>query len=291
MRILVLGVNGMIGSAIFKRLHSESSLEIFGGVRDLSYAKFFSVSFQKNLLEYGDLADERSIPIILNKVSPEVVINCVGITKHKKDTNNPEVVMPINATMPHQFASACNDRNIRFIHVSSDCVFTGIKGNYLEGDLPDASDLYGRSKTMGEVINGNALTLRTSTIGHELYTNYGLLEWFLSQENECRGFSRAIFSGLPSIVFADVIKNFVLPNPNLRGLHHVSADPINKYDLLKLIAKVYNKNIKINQDHDFIINRSLNYEKFQVATGYTPADWPEMIECMFKNHKADMNYV
>jgi dTDP-4-dehydrorhamnose reductase len=140
-------------------------------------------------------------------------------------------------------------------------------------------------------MQGNAITLRTSTIGHELHTNYGLLEWFLSQDKECQGFSKAIFSGLPSVVFAEVIWDFVIPNPKLRGLYQVSADPINKYDLLSLIATIYGKKIDIKQDHEFTIDRSLNYEKFKAETGYVPAAWPDLIETMYKNYKADTNYV
>lgn len=291
MKILVLGASGMIGSAIYKRLHVESSLDVYGGVRDLSTKRFFSASLQENLIDYGDLVNEESISFALEKVNPEVVINCAGLTKHKKEADNPEIAMPINATMPHHFASACNDRNIRFIHISSDCVFSGAKGGYVESDAPDALDTYGRSKAMGEVINGSALTLRTSTIGHELCTNYGLLEWFLSQDAECLGFSRAVFSGLPSVVFAEVIMDFVLPNPDLRGLYHVSADPINKYELLELIAKIYGKKIEIKQDREFTIDRSLNYEKFRAATGYIPAAWPDLIKTMYKNHRADIHYV
>jgi len=291
LKILVLGANGMIGSAIYTRLHNESSIGVYGGIRNLSTEKFFPVPLQKNLVIYDDLTNKDSISLVLEKINPEVVINCAGLTKHKKEADNPEIVMPINTTMPHQLALACDDRDIRFIHVSSDCVFSGIKGMYTENDLPDALDLYGRSKALGEVIQGNAITLRTSTIGHELHSNYGLLEWFLSQKKECQGFSKAIFSGLPSVVFAEVIKDFVLPNPDLRGLYHVSADPINKYDLLKLIAKIYGKKIGIKHDHEFIIDRSLNYEKFKAATGYEPTAWPELIEIMYKNHRADINYV
>ena len=291
MRILILGANGMIGSAVYKRLHLEPSSQVFGGMRNLSAKNFFSAPLQKNLVDYGDLTNPKSISLILEKINPEVVINCAGLTKHKKEADSLEIAMPINATMPHQFASACNDRNIRFIHISSDCVFSGNKGGYVESDTPDALDTYGRSKALGEVIQGNAITLRTSTIGHELHTNYGLLEWFLAQEKECLGFSKAFFSGLPSVVFAEVILHFVLPNPKLRGLYQVSADPINKYDLLSLIANIYGKKIDIKQDHEFTIDRSLNYEKFKAATGYVPAAWPELIEIMYKNHRADIHYV
>jgi len=283
MKILILGASGMIGSALYKRLSDESNLEVYGGVRELSIQKYFPESLRKGLVMCGDLSVNQSIDSILNKVNPEVVINCAGLTKHKKEADDPEIAMPINASMPHQFASACDDRGARFIHISSDCVFSGSKGGYVEDDLPDASDLYGQSKALGEVTQGNSITLRTSTIGHELHTNYGLLEWFLSQHKECQGFSKAIFSGLPSVVFAEVIKDFVLSNPDLRGLYHVSADPINKYELLELIASNYGKKIEIKQDREFTIDRSLNYQKFKLATGYTPASWPNLIKSMYNN--------
>jgi len=283
MKILILGASGMIGSALYKRLSAEQNFEVYGGIRDLSIRKYFSESLRERLVSCGDLSSNQFVDSILNKVNPEVVINCAGLTKHKKEADDPEIAMPINASMPHQFSSACDDRNIRFIHISSDCVFSGSKGDYVEDDLPDALDLYGRSKALGEVIQGNSITLRTSTIGHELNTNYGLLEWFLSQDKGCLGFCKAIFSGLPSIVFAEVIKDFVLPNPGLRGLYHVSADPINKYELLELIASIYGKKIEIKQDREFTIDRSLNYQKFKVATGYNPASWPNLIEFMYNN--------
>ncbi len=264
---------------------------MYGGIRDLSAKKCFHASLQENIINCGDITKKELVSSVLSKVNPEVVINCAGLTKHKKEADNPAIVMPINALMPHQFASVCNNRKIRFIHISSDCVFSGSKGGYIEEDMPDALDLYGRSKALGELIEGDAITLRTSTIGHEINTNYGLLEWFLAQGDECLGFAKAIFSGLPSIVFAEVIKDYVLPNPHLKGLYHVSADPINKYDLLKLIAKIYDKKIVIKQDCEFTIDRSLNYEKFKAATGYIPAAWPDLIETMYKNHRADIHYV
>lgn len=291
MRILILGASGMIGSAVYKRLSASSNLEVYGGIRDLSIQKYFAAALQGRLVACGNLSVTKSIHSILQKVKPDVVINCAGLTKHKKEADNQKIVMPINATMPHQLAHACDDRGIRFIHISSDCVFSGAKGGYVEDDLPDALDLYGRSKALGEIVFGNAITLRTSTIGHELHTNYGLLEWFLSQDKQCQGFSKAIFSGLPSVVFAEVIKDFVLLNPDLRGLYHVSADPINKYDLLDFIAKIYNKKIEIKRDQEYTIDRSLNYEKFKAATGYIPAVWPVLIETMYKNYREDIHYV
>lgn len=289
MRILVLGASGMLGSQIIKRFNLEPFLHVYGCMRNLDLFNFFPKSCRFNLIKCGDLSKTESIFSILDLALPDVVINCAGLTKHKEFADNPKVILPINATMPHQFAAACDDRRIRFIHISSDCVFSGHKGGYVEDDIPDALDLYGKSKMMGEVVNGNALTLRTSMIGHELHSSFGLLEWFLNQNIQCSGFSKVIFSGLPTVVIAEIILEYVLPNPNLKGLYHVSADPINKYDLLKLIAGVYGKNIQINKNCDSKIDRSLNYQKFKSTTGYTPADWLTLIRAMHENKKFTYN--
>jgi dTDP-4-dehydrorhamnose reductase len=166
------------------------------------------------------------------------------------------------------------------IHVSTDCVFSGKKGNYREDDFCDALDLYGKSKILGEVDYPHAITLRTSTIGPELQSSYGLLNWFLSQGGSCKGYSQAIFSGLPTVVFARIIRDIVIPHVELSGLYHVAASPINKFDLLGLIAKSYQKDIEIIQDDSFKIDRSLNSEKFRRATGYDSPTWPQLIKLM-----------
>jgi dTDP-4-dehydrorhamnose reductase len=211
----------------------------------------------------------------------------VGLTKHKPGAEDPLVSVPINTLLPHHLSHLCNLVGARLIHISTDCVFSGKKGNYVEEDSTDAVDVYGKSKALGEVISSNAITLRTSTIGHELYTKYGLLEWFLSQTDECAGYSRAIFSGLPSNFLAQVIRDFVIPNRNLSGLYHVAADPIDKYKLLQLISKTYSKDIKIRLDETFVIDRSLNCDKFKVATGYSSLNWPTLIEMMHQDKKVE----
>jgi dTDP-4-dehydrorhamnose reductase len=183
-------------------------------------------------------------------------------------------------------AEQCATVGARLIHVSTDCVFSGAAGNYRESDVPDAADLYGRTKAMGEVTSGQALTLRTSTIGHELNTAYGLLEWFLSQK-ECKGFRHAIFSGLPSLEFARVVRDLVIPNPALSGLYHVGAAPIDKLSLLRLIANVYQKSVRISEDSAFRIDRSLNSERFTLATGYRADAWPDLIEAMYKDYQSN----
>jgi len=182
--------------------------------------------------------------------------------------------------MPHRMANLCRLVGARFIHVSTDCVFSGESGSYKETDLTDARDIYGKSKALGEVVDGGAITLRTSTIGHELQARDGLLEWFLAKEGRCKGYTNAIFSGMPSVLFAQVIRDFVIPNENLLGLYHVGAEPIDKFSLLQLIANAYGKDIDIAPDEKLVINRSLDTEKFRQATGYVPPSWIDMIALM-----------
>jgi dTDP-4-dehydrorhamnose reductase len=173
----------------------------------------------------------------------------------------------------------------RLIHISTDCVFSGEKGGYVESDFADAKDVYGKSKALGEIDCPKAITLRTSTIGHELNSAYGLLDWFLSQDEHCRGFRRAIFSGLPTVVLAQIIRDVVIPRKELSGIYHVAAQPINKYDLLKLIATEYGKSISIRPDDSFVLDRSLSAAKFNAATGYIPPEWPELIRLMHASKK------
>ena len=170
----------------------------------------------------------------------------------------------------------------RLIHISTDCVFSGQRGNYIETDLADADDVYGRSKRLGEVELAGHLTLRTSTIGHENHTKFGLLEWVLAQE-ACKGYARAIFSGLPSVVFARIIRDIIIPDRTLTGLYHVSAAPIAKFDLLQLIATVYKHRVDLSVDREFVIDRSLNSSKFTNATGYQAPAWPELIQLMHEH--------
>ena len=161
-------------------------------------------------------------------------------------------------------------------------MFSGRKGAYLESDLSDAEDLYGKSKYIGELHDlPNAITLRTSIIGHELGSNYALVDWFLSQKVSVKGYSHAIFSGLPTVEFARVMKDFVVPLPLLNGLYHVAAEPIAKRDLLQLVALQYGKEIEIRPDDALVINRSLDGTRFREATGYVAPAWPELIRLMY----------
>lgn len=280
MKVLVFGASGMIGSAMFRVLSSKADWQVWGTLRSDETKRFFSGDQQDKLVAGVDVEKHDALVQMFARVKPDVVVNCIGLTKHHKEAEDPLLALPLNAQLPHRMADLCDVAGGRLIHVSTDCVFAGNKGNYAEGDATDAGDVYGRSKNLGEVDYPHAITLRTSTIGHELQSAYGLLEWFLSQQGSCKGFNRAIFSGLPNTVFAQVVRDVVIPRPDLRGLYHVGAEPIGKYELLKLIANVYGKQIDIVRDDEFSIDRSLNPARFNQATGYKAAGWPELIQAM-----------
>jgi dTDP-4-dehydrorhamnose reductase len=280
MKILVVGANGMIGSSVFRVLSEKVDWQVFGTVRFMHDEHFLESSLSKNVIQGVDLNNADSLIYVLDKIRPNVVVNCAGITKHRVLGENPLDFLPINSLIPHRLANLCKLIGARLIHVSSDCVFSGSKGNYVESDFPDAIDVYGKSKALGEVCYPHAVTLRTSTIGHELKSKYGLLDWFLSQEGSCKGYARAVFSGLPTVVFAQIVRDVVIPRTELSGLYHVSAKPINKFELLKLIANVYGKNIEVISDSDLVIDRSLDAKLFELATGYIAPEWPELIQVM-----------
>lgn len=279
-KILVLGASGMLGSTIYQLFSESDDYDVIGTVRSPSTIDLFEIDLQKSIIADIDADNIESIRSLIYKISPEVVINCIGLVKQLSDINDPLVALPINSLLPHELARACSGINARFIHMSTDCVFSGDKGSYTEKDIPDSQDIYGVSKRLGEVDYPNAITLRTSIIGHELNGNRSLVNWFLSQEKEIIGFKRAFFSGLPTIEMARLIRDYVIPNPQLHGIYHVSAEPINKFDLLSLVANIYDKDIKILEDTDFVIDRSLDSSVFRKETGYHPQHWPELIKSM-----------
>jgi dTDP-4-dehydrorhamnose reductase len=282
MKILVLGANGMIGQTMFRVLAQHPGWQVTGSVR----GRHYQGTGPGAVLRGNDLCNSDHLTRLFLQVKPQVVVNCVGLTKHLPEGNQPIPALITNALLPHRLAGQCAITGARLIHVSTDCVFSGATGSYRESDVPDATDVYGRTKVLGEVTPGQVLTLRTSTIGHESGTANGLLEWFLSQ-HDCKGFRHAIFSGLPTCEFARVVRDLVIPNPSLSGLYHVGAAPIDKLSLLRLIARVYRRSTLISEDDSFRIDRSLNSERFTLATGYRAAPWPELIESMYKDYQSN----
>ena len=281
MKVLVLGASGMIGSAMFRVLSQNNEWDVWATLRADASKRFFEETLADKLIAGVDVEKHDALVRVFAHLRPDVVVNCIGLTKHHKTADDPILAIPVNTLLPHRLAELCAIGRSRLVHISTDCVFSGARGSYTEGDPADANDVYGKAKFLGEVNYSHAITLRTSTIGHELHSAYGLLEWFLSQQGSCKGFSRAIFSGLPNTEFARVVRDLVITRPDLHGLYHVGADPIAKFELLKLIATVYGKQIDIVQDDEFMIDRSLNSERFKQATGYSAPSWPELIHSMY----------
>lgn len=285
-RVLVLGGSGMLGSAVFTRLCKEPKLEVFATVRSTSAKKYFKPGLAKQLITGVDVENNNSLAAVFRSHKPDVVINCIGIVKQLVDSHDALKSITINSLLPQQLSRLCHSIGAHLILMSTDCVFSGDKGNYKERDFPDCNDLYGRSKLLGEIADSNhVLTIRTSIIGHELNSQNGLLEWFLNQEGQVNGFKNAIFSGLPTNELANIICKIILENKKLSGLFHVSSKAINKYDLLKLIAQVYGKKIYIKPMLRPQINRSLNSAAFSKKTGYKSKSWPTLITQMQAEHR------
>jgi dTDP-4-dehydrorhamnose reductase len=280
-KILVLGASGMLGNAVFRYFSERLDCETFGTVRSTKTLEFFNKSLHSQLVTTVDVENFDSLSLAFAHIKPMVVINCIGLVKQLALANDPLYALPINAMLPHRLARLCGMMNARLIHISTDCVFSGSRGNYSEDDFADANDLYGRSKYLGEVVTcPHVITLRTSIIGHELSGNHGLVNWFLSQQGTVKGFTKAIFSGVSTVELARIIAEFVLPNPLLHGLYQVASEPINKYALLHLLATEYQKPITIVPDEQLVIDRSLNGTKFHSATGYISPQWSELVATM-----------
>jgi dTDP-4-dehydrorhamnose reductase len=279
-RVLVLGVSGMLGNAVFRLFAQSPGFLTVGSLRSANFLRYFAKDLHSRVICGVDANNLDSLTGLFASLRPDIVINCIGLVKQLAVADNPLVVIPINALLPHRLARLCEVAGARLVHISTDCVFSGAKGMYTETDLSDAKDLYGRSKYVGEVDYPHAITLRTSIIGHELSGSQSLLEWFLSQQDGVRGFRRAIFSGLPTAELALVIRDYVIPRPELHGLYHVSSKAINKYEFLRLVANVYGKSIVINPDDQLVIDRSLDSTLFCQATDYQPKEWRELIQLM-----------
>lgn len=279
-KVLVLGVSGMLGNAVLRLFAQSAGYEVLGSARSTSALRLLPEDLSDRVVSGVDVENMDTLTSLFAKARPDVVINCIGLVKQLAKAHDPLAAIPINALLPHRLARLCDVAGARLVHMSTDCVFSGAKGMYTESDISDAKDLYGRSKYLGEVDYPHAITLRTSIIGHELSGVDSLVGWFLAQHGGVEGFRRAIFSGLPTVELARVIRDHVLAHPELHGVYHVSAEPINKFDLLTSIAKAYGKTIDITPNDKLVIDRSLDSSRFREATGYQPQSWPELVRRM-----------
>ncbi|KAA0972639.1 SDR family oxidoreductase [Aureimonas fodinaquatilis] len=227
---------------------------------------------------------------LLAKERPDLVLNCVGVIKQLELGNDPTTCLEINSLFPHRLAHLCALAGARLVQVSTDCVFDGTGSLYKETDTATARDVYGLSKFMGEVDYPNAITLRTSIIGHEVGKSVSLIDWFLGQAGPVvNGYTKAIYSGLPTNELARIVRDIVAPRPDMRGLWHVASAPIDKFSLLQLVAATYGKNVTLRADDSVRIDRSLDASRFNSQTGYAPASWPELVADMHRFHNTQLS--
>lgn len=280
MKVLILGGTGMLGHTAFRVLSASPGIEAFATVRAASARRHFPEALHARLIPGVDVLDADALAGVLATVRPDAVVNAVGLIKQLGSAKDPLAALPLNALFPHRLARLCALGGARLVHVSTDCVFRGDRGMYLESDAPDAEDLYGRSKLLGEVDAENAVTLRTSIIGRELGGRNGLVDWFLGEAGPVKGFTRAVFSGLTTDELSRVILRHVLPDASLRGVFHVSAAPIDKFALLGLLKAEWGRATEILPDAALALDRSLDSTRFRARTGWAPPDWPAMIRTM-----------
>jgi dTDP-4-dehydrorhamnose reductase len=279
-KVLILGASGMLGNTALRFFANRGIYEAIGSIRSAKVLSLFPKPLRDRIVTGIDVDDVAGLNKLFDATTPNVVINCIGVVKQLAQADDPLVAIPINSVLPHRLARLSQAVGARLVHLSTDCVFSGKKGMYREDDFADGDDLYGRSKYLGEVDYPNAITLRTSIIGHELCGSLGLLNWFLSQNDGVNGYTRAVFSGFPAIEIARVIHDFVIPNPSLKGVYQLSAEPIAKFDLLRLIADIYGKTIEIRPDDKVAVDRSLDSSRFREITGYAPPAWPDLVRVM-----------
>jgi dTDP-4-dehydrorhamnose reductase len=279
MRILVLGATGLLGNAVFRGLFKASGARVIGTIRNEAARQLFVPEHAAHLTVVEDIESPEHLGRLLEAVAPDTVVNCIAVGRPAPA--DPMRSISVYSVLPQRLSQLCRRSGTRLVQISSDGVFSGLRGGYTEDDLPDADDVYGVSKLLGEVAEPHAITLRTSIIGHELQSGSGLLEWFLSQQDRCSAYTRAIFSGFPTIVLADLIRDIVIPRPDLHGIYHVASRPISKFDLLALVAERYGKKIELMPDDRASPDRSLVADRFERATGYVAPDWPTLVDAMY----------
>jgi dTDP-4-dehydrorhamnose reductase len=279
--VLVIGASGLFGSCLFRHLAGISHLQVTGTVRGAKGTYGALTEFDSKLLYGIELTNSSKLELLVSKLNPDFIVNCAGETPRAGVVIDEGALVSANSTLPHQLAHIALKYNAKVIHISSDAVFSGKTGNYLETDKPSPVDSYGQSKLLGELPYHHCLTIRTSIIGHSPSGTYGLVDWFLNQRVEAVGYKNALFSGFPAIELAHIVSNFFLGQTNLSGILHLAAQPISKIHLLELISIQYGHLIKIKPYELPVIDRTLNAARFLGVSGYTPPTWVELVEKMY----------
>ena len=279
-RVMILGAGGMLGHKAWQVLGNQC--QVYGTVRTFdARLRATGIFDEARILSGVDAWNLDSVSQAIAHCRPDWVINCIGIVKQRAIVNDAKQAIYVNALFPHLVAELCAPLNIRVIQISTDCVFSGKKGSYRETDLTDAEDQYGRTKLLGELTGPHCLTLRTSIVGRDLFSNYSLIDWFLScPDTEVRGYARALYSGLTTAALSREIGRVISSYPHLHGLYHVSSAPVTKYDLLGMVKTAFHAPVTIVRDETFISDRSMISDRYRRETRAAPPRWEDMIQEM-----------
>jgi dTDP-4-dehydrorhamnose reductase len=278
MRILIFGGDGMLGHELLESWRGRHEVWVTLRQGPSVYARYGAL-FEDRVLFDVDVRRLQDVVDAVASVGPEAVVNAAGVVKQRPTAEEAIPSLEVNALFPHRLARVCAAARARIVHLSTDCVFSGVKGSYAETDAPDPKDLYGRSKLLGEVSQPHCLTLRTSIIGLELGRKRGLVEWFLSQRGRIKGYRRAIYTGLTTRELARAIEHFLVRQPELGGLWHLSSSPIDKYDLLtRLSRRLGRTDVEIRSDDELACDRSLDSRALQAKTTYRVPSWDTMLD-------------
>ena len=278
MRVLILGGDGMLGHRLLRQFAHGHEVRVTLHREIAAYAHF-GLFDRHNAADKVDVRDIGRVAAVIADFRPQAVVNAAGIVKQRPEAGEADISNEVNALFPHRLAQMCREHAARLVHLSTDCVFSGEKGNYAESDPPDPVDVYGRSKLEGEVTAPGAITLRTSMIGPELDRKTGLVEWFLAQKGKTiKGWRKAIFSGFTTAELARLIDMLLTRHPAAHGLYHASSAPISKFDLLTRLNRRLNYGVTIVPDDTVVCDRSLDSTRFREAFGYAPPSWDAMLD-------------
>lgn len=270
-RIVIFGANGMLGSVLARSLSGEYDVRAVGGRPQ---------SVTVDLKDYLGLDVSNSVTwrLFLDSVEPDFIINCAGVVKQR--SGSVESFIRVNSLFPNLLDSYCREHQVRLIHFSTDCVFSGRQGGYRESDIADPVDLYGKSKLLGELTASSALTIRTSFFGLENESKYGLIEWFLGQRNcQVQGYTDAIYSGLLTNDVGEFVAGLIREKSGLSGLWHLSSEPISKYDLLQMIAsRCPELRIEVIPFRGPKIDRSLDSTRLRQRMLVPEKKWDDVVE-------------
>ncbi len=275
--IIVLGAAGMLGHKIWQHLNTLYPNQVFGTLRNATqHYDQFNLFDERRMLQV-DVADFAKLEACLDKVKPQWIINCIGLTLRKPDLADLEKCIEINSMLPHRLKAWAANNSSKVIHFSTDCVFDGKKGNYSLNDAPSATDLYGKSKYLGEISGPHALTLRLSIVGRELEKKTELLEWLLAQKKQkIKGYSKVIYSGLSTLRVAHEVAKIIQKHPDLNGIYQLASQPISKFELLKLFNIAFKVEAEIEEFEGYTSDKSLNSEAYSKATGFVAPNWKDM---------------